>query len=54
VVATLPLPGDGSPKGIARRRRLKNGRMFAIAAAYGLGVSVEKIAEGIAQFPEVN
>ena len=53
VLATFPFGAASFGSGKNIKRRLKNALMFAIAAAYGLGLSGEEIQTALTQAPDI-
>ena len=53
VLASIPAEVGSSRDGRATRRRLKNGKMFAIGAAFGLGLSGSEIMAAFRNAPPI-
>lgn len=53
ILASIPADAGSSRDGRTRTRRLEKGRMFAVAAAFGLGLSASEITAAIRNAPPI-
>jgi hypothetical protein len=53
MLASFPADVGSSRDGRMTKRRLRNGKMFAVAAAFGLGLSGSEIREGLRNAPSI-